>query len=539
MRGNRELQKLDLSLTVRKANEPYRVTFVSQIDGSVQYYAVNPSLRAGAGQALFLSLHGASVEAIGQAQAYSNKGWGHLVAPTNRRPFGFDWEDIGRLDALEVLDLAQKQLLTDRSRTYLTGHSMGGHGTWNLGVLFPGLFAAIAPSAGWESFESYGGGERFENPSGAALAISRSNAPSRTLDFVRNLKGLGIYVLHGDADTNVPVTEARKMVSALKEFHSDFQVHEEKGADHWWDKNPEPGADAVDWAPFFSLFSRRRIAPSREVLAVDFRTPHPGVSASRDWVTIHQQVTPFVPSHVSITCSPLLRRFEGYTENVATLEIWPDPLTQGGNWTVVLDGGNPITVTQTDKPVFLRRRPEGWQATEAPGKLEKGPHRNGGFKDVFRNRVVFVIGTKTEEAATWAEAKARYDAETFLVRGNGSVDIVTDREFNPRAFRDRNILLYGGPEINSAYDKVVDRSELKSQVSNNVASFFILPRKDSAVASVGVINGSSMVGLRLAERVPLFGSGAGMPDYLVIEPKMLLERYSGVIGAGFFDNSWR
>ena len=68
---------------------------------------VNPA-SGPAGQALFLSLHGASVEAIGQADAYSPKKWGPIVCPTNRRPYGFDWEEWGRWDALEVLAL-QKQ----------------------------------------------------------------------------------------------------------------------------------------------------------------------------------------------------------------------------------------------------------------------------------------------------------------------------------------------------------------------------------------------------------------------------------------------
>ena len=54
--------------------------------------------------ALFLSVHGASVEATNQARAYAQKDWGHLVAPTNRRPYGFSWEDWGRMDALEVLE---------------------------------------------------------------------------------------------------------------------------------------------------------------------------------------------------------------------------------------------------------------------------------------------------------------------------------------------------------------------------------------------------------------------------------------------------
>ena len=84
----------------------------------------------------------------GQARCYAPKSWGHVVAPTNRRRFGFDWEDWGRMDAMEVLEEAQARFGTDPRRTYLTGHSMGGHGTWNLGAHFPDRFAAIAPICG-------------------------------------------------------------------------------------------------------------------------------------------------------------------------------------------------------------------------------------------------------------------------------------------------------------------------------------------------------------------------------------------------------
>ena len=45
----------------------------------------------------------AAVEAINQASSYEPKTWANIVCPTNRRPYGYDWEDWGRLDALEVL----------------------------------------------------------------------------------------------------------------------------------------------------------------------------------------------------------------------------------------------------------------------------------------------------------------------------------------------------------------------------------------------------------------------------------------------------
>ncbi|WP_165251322.1 alpha/beta hydrolase-fold protein [Paludisphaera soli] len=155
-----------IPLRNRRPDQERKVTFVSDIDGSVQYYGLVPAAPdpSGARPGIVLSLHGASVEAIGQAAAYRPKAGLAVVAPTNRRPYGFDWEDWGRKDAIEVLEKASATLGVDPARTYLTGHSMGGHGTWHLGVTFPDRFAAVAPSAGWVSMFSYAGAARAEAP---------------------------------------------------------------------------------------------------------------------------------------------------------------------------------------------------------------------------------------------------------------------------------------------------------------------------------------------------------------------------------------
>ena len=104
--------KAEFKLRVRRPEGTYKRTFISSIDDSVQYYGVNPALSNPA-PALFLSLHGASVEGMGQADACSPKIWGNIISPTNRRPYGFDWEDWGRWDAFEVLDLAQARYHPD------------------------------------------------------------------------------------------------------------------------------------------------------------------------------------------------------------------------------------------------------------------------------------------------------------------------------------------------------------------------------------------------------------------------------------------
>ena len=145
--------RLEIDVGVTAATSNHRQTFRSAMDLSTQYYGVVPPSEEAtqSGHGVVLSLHGASVEAMNQANSYRSKSWGYIVAPTNRRPFGFDWQSWGRLDALESLADAKLRYGIDPTRVYLTGHSMGGHGTWHLGVHHPGLFAVLGPSAGWSS----------------------------------------------------------------------------------------------------------------------------------------------------------------------------------------------------------------------------------------------------------------------------------------------------------------------------------------------------------------------------------------------------
>src|SRR5262249_14349122 len=150
-------------------------------------------------------------------------------------------------------------------------------------VTHPGLFAAIGPSAGWISFQSYAGGRNAETPSPVQSILQRAASPSDTLGLVSNLAQNGVYILHGADDDNVPVTEARTMASRLKEFHHDWIYFEQPKAGHWWDNSDEPGADCVDWAPMFDLFSRHTLPPDDEVRHADFVTMSPGVSAWNRW----------------------------------------------------------------------------------------------------------------------------------------------------------------------------------------------------------------------------------------------------------------
>src|SRR5262249_47299984 len=114
---------------------------------------------------------------------------------------------------------------------------------------------------------------------------------------------------------------------------------------------------------------------------------------------------------------------------------------------------------------------------------------------------------------------------------------------------DRNVIVYGNADTNAAWGPLLKNNPVqvrrgalsvgdKKVGGEDAACFFVRPRPGSDVASVGVGTGTSLVGMRLTDRVPVFVSGVGMPDRLVLGPEMLTEGYGGVRAAGYFGDDW-
>ncbi len=542
------VDEISVMLRVRDSTDTHRRTFVSDIDGSVQYYAVTPAKPDGddAPPAFVLSLHGAGVEAQNQAEAYTAKPWCTIVAPTNRRPFGFDWEDWGRWDALEVWDEALRRFPHDPHRVYLTGHSMGGHGTWHLGVTFPDRFAAIGPCAGWPSFGTYALRDESEAEEPLEALFHRAIAPSRTLDLVGNLAVLGVYILHGDADRSVPVEQARRMRTELGAFHPNFAYYEKPGGGHWW------GDDSMDWPPLFAFLQDNTLPAPGERESFTFTTASPAVSSHFDGIHIHTPRRMMELASITVDRDHEENRITLSTDNVARIAIEPHGLDTKRAIEIELDEQlfPELMWPEKGEPFWFQYNNDGWTATERPAPLVKGPHRFGPFKEAFQNRMVFVYGTAGTEAETaWAYAKARFDAESFWYRGNGAVDLVSDDAFTPEAYAGRNIVLYGNADTNGAWSALLPDAPIQAcmdgvRIGERVLEgdalglLFVYPRHDCDRSSVAVVGGTGLEGMALTERLPYFVSGVGYPDWAIFGSETLLDGISGVRAAGYFTKTW-
>ena len=123
-----------------------------------------------------------------------------------------DTEWAGNADLVFAsLDAATREFHGDPDRTYLTGLSMGGYGTWEMAMRAPGRFAALVPVCG--------GLVHPRRPSMGVSGIDGAADPYATV--AARLKGTPIWQFHGAMDDVVSPDYSRQMDAALKAVGAD------------------------------------------------------------------------------------------------------------------------------------------------------------------------------------------------------------------------------------------------------------------------------------------------------------------------------
>jgi predicted peptidase len=131
-----------------------------------------------------------------------------LIALSPQSPLDNWWSnETDVLDAL--LNYIQATYAIDPKRIYLTGQSMGGFGTWAMGLKYPRRFAAIVPVAsGWDFTDEF--------------------VPANICD----LKEVPVWVFHGAQDVSVLPDQALAMVQALQDCQGNVRLTLYSDADH-------------------------------------------------------------------------------------------------------------------------------------------------------------------------------------------------------------------------------------------------------------------------------------------------------------------
>ena len=116
--------------------------------------------------------------------------------------------ELSELDVMNVLGIIREEYNVDERRIYLIGQSMGGAGTWHIGMKYPDIWAALAPMA---------------------PAIGASRNP----DELSAARRIPVMVVQGDADTAVDVEVTRRWVAKMEELGMNHEYIEVAGGSHF------------------------------------------------------------------------------------------------------------------------------------------------------------------------------------------------------------------------------------------------------------------------------------------------------------------
>lgn len=142
-----------------------------------------------------------------------------FIIVTPQCPAGELWDNE---PLLQLIERITEKYSTDTNRIYLTGLSMGGYGTWKLGLSHPDKFAAIAPICG-----------------GASMI----DVILGTWDKKKELEKLAIWAFHGAKDDVVPLIESERVVNSLKRAgvkNIKLTVYPEARHDSWKEVYADP-----------------------------------------------------------------------------------------------------------------------------------------------------------------------------------------------------------------------------------------------------------------------------------------------------------
>ena len=527
-----------------------RIAYNDEVDGSTQFCrAYLPGEYSAAKQwPLIMSLHGFNPGNPEYIDWWSVEQRHHPLAETKGTIVidahgrgNAQYLGIGDLDVMRCLDEARRRFSVDADRVYLTGDSMGGHGTWAIATRHPDVFAAAAPIfGGWDfRISDVSDPQPAPPPQDKFDAFSLERASS--FANAENLLHVPLLVVHGDADRAVSVENSRYAVRMLQRWGYDIRYHEMPG---WAHEDLGQQATIADWL----LSHRRVIAPK----TIRLRSTDIGGAAAY-WLRVRSFEQPAEVIRVSAeVLQPGVLRIDSTNVAALTLDLPAELRGTPDKLQIVWNGRNHELSTPAGSVVELGSPP-----------VTTGLHKRAGLEGplpaVLATPFAVVVGTISADAGmreiiqTQADALARQ----WLGWQHQPLRMLKDTELTAADEKAYSLVLIGGADANAVSKRfakqlpfaasrsgiVVDGREWKVQDSVLQA---IYPSPRNAGRYVYVVAATSPEGMYFWKPQWVhFRSGNPLSvfDWVIqdgrLPPPGTRNPASANVAAGVFDASWR
>jgi dienelactone hydrolase len=394
-----------------------------------------------------------------------------VVSPFGRGEF-MGFQGLGERDVLRVLADVRRAYAVDPDRIYLTGLSMGGEGTWTIGLRHPDLFAALVPVCGVTDARQWIGADAVPYFDPTLLGLTNQVA------IADNAANLTVIFYHGDRDPTVKVGNSRAMADRYRQLG-------------WLGKNVRyfelPGVDHFAWVPayrdaaIFPLLAgvRRDPFPAHVV----YKTPTIRYNQAY-WLRIDQIDDGLALA--GIEGDQARGKFTVRPNNISAFSLLLDAKHVPRDRAITVSVGDATLYQGPPRPVLsFARAGASWQAVAWPPPTPKGrpDHGSSGLfsRALARERPhIYVFGTAGSPeltAANQALARAMGDWGPG-VRAHFTVK--ADRDVTPGDIRDLDLVLVGGPRSNTVARQLASELPVDDRADRLVAGNLTLTDADRA-----------------------------------------------------------
>lgn len=491
----------------------------SDIDGSVQPYAVwlPRNYDPAAKYPLVIQLHGTNFHEVlsGYRLKYRGMAGPQWIEPNlpviYAHCFGGPttfYQGLGEVDVLRVIDEASRRFGVDADRVFIMGHSMGGAGSFTVGLHYPDRFGgilAVDPAMGPMVAGMPPEQPPWMAPQIAVVMPARLYANARNVDVFFKNAGAGIQRYSTEFSDGIVAQGGFATTEALPGMPHNF-------------------GNAYPYAAWVTELTQHPIR--RHPAEVKFSTNTLQYNRAY-WLTIDRLTRHNADATVTATCQEGSVRVATTNIDALTLRLDDAPLPQAAAARLLIDGRE-VSSGPLSGVVQISKQGGAWQpgSWKADG-LAKRHGLQGPLGDAFNSRFLAVYGAGDRELVVAELDAIRNPLGPFDVHGDfpmKAADKVTAQDV-----ASANLILFGTPNSNAVLKRIAPRLPpglLKP------GSIFIYPNPENASRYVVVWSAKLLSAydpnLRAGWTPPL----NLLPDYVEVQD-------GKIASGGHFDSDWK
>lgn len=446
----------------------------------------------------------------------------------------------GEMDLFEALDSVRKSYPIDMYRLVVRGFSMGGASTWQFGTHHAGLWAAVAPGAGFaetqEFFKSFAPGKT--PPPWYEQVLWRWY--DATL-YSANLKNTTVVAYSGELDGQKQAADI--MTRFMKEEGMELTHLIGPGVPHKYEPGTKPKIEEIVTAaatkgsplhpPSVHLTTYTLIYPRTNWVVID--------GMGQEWERADVDAKVAGDTIEATTKNVTALRFFAPTEGVAADKFK----------TVVLDGQK-VAAAWNKAGAQFHREGDRWVAGQFNDGLRKRPGLCGPIDHAFMKGFLMVKPTGkplNETVGKWAAGELEHATKFWRAVHRGDAPMKEDKAVTEQEIADSNLILWGDPSSNAILAKIAGKLPIQWTAAGIVVGKQTYPSATHAPVLIfpNPLNPQKYVvinsGITYREMALLNNSDQTpkLPDWAVIDLRTPPgPRWPGlVVDAGFFDEQWR